>query len=65
MKKNLLNIPAVSGVPVSDAEVAEMVLNRALREYRRRQILKEIDQSLTNRNKEEFMRLTEELKAIS
>ncbi|MGM0875336.1 MAG: IDEAL domain-containing protein [Bacillota bacterium] len=43
---------------------AEMVLDKALRDFRIDQILKEIDQTLQYRNKEEFLRLTEELKII-
>ncbi|MFD6439489.1 IDEAL domain-containing protein [Peribacillus sp. NPDC060186] len=41
---------------------AEMVLKRALADYRKAQIEKQIDDSLKNRNKEEFIRLTNELK---
>ena len=40
----------------------EMVLDKVSRDYRKNQILKEIDRSLKNRNKQEFLRLTEELK---
>lgn len=42
--------------------IAEMVLKRALEDYRKAQIEKQIDDSLKNRNKEEFFRLTNELK---
>ena len=42
--------------------IAEMVLKRALKDYRKAQIEKQIDDSLKNRNKEEFIRLTNELK---
>ncbi|MEY8189899.1 IDEAL domain-containing protein [Peribacillus simplex] len=41
---------------------AEMVLKRVLADYRKAQIEKQIDDSLKNRNKEEFIRLTNELK---
>ncbi|MFH0068447.1 IDEAL domain-containing protein [Peribacillus sp. NPDC056705] len=41
---------------------AEMVLKRALADYMKAQIEKQIDDSLKNRNKEEFIRLTNELK---
>ena len=40
----------------------EMVLDKVSRDYRKNQILKEIDRSLKDRNKQEFLRLTEELK---
>ncbi|WP_408008388.1 IDEAL domain-containing protein [Pseudalkalibacillus sp. A8] len=65
MERNLLNTPPQSEVNVMDSEFAEMVLNKALRNFRKEQIRKEIDQSLQDRNKEEFLRLTEELKNIS
>jgi uncharacterized protein YpiB (UPF0302 family) len=42
-----------------------MVLDQALNAFREQQIQKEIDQSLENQNKEEFLRLTEELKNLS
>jgi uncharacterized protein YpiB (UPF0302 family) len=65
MERNLLNTPPQPEVNVMDSEFAEMVLNKALRNFRKEQIRKEIDQSLQDRNKEEFLRLTEELKNIS
>jgi len=40
----------------------EMVLDKVSRNYRKNQILKGIDRSLQDRNKQEFLRLTEELK---
>ncbi|GAA3332693.1 hypothetical protein GCM10020331_093870 [Ectobacillus funiculus] len=43
-----------------------MVLDKALRDFRKKaNPKKEIDQSLQDRNKEEFLRLTAELKDIS
>ena len=65
MEKNLLNTPPETEVNVMDSEIAEMVLNKALHDFRIEQIRKEIDHSLENRNKEEFLRLTEKLKNIS
>ncbi|MGM0878266.1 MAG: IDEAL domain-containing protein [Bacillota bacterium] len=65
MEKNLLISPPPPEVNVMDSEFAEMVLNKALRNFRKEQIRKKIDQSLQDRNKEEFLRLTEELKNIS
>jgi uncharacterized protein YpiB (UPF0302 family) len=64
MEKNLVNTPQAE-VTVKDSDFAEMVLNKALRNFRKEQIRKEIDQSLQDRNKEEFIRLTGELKNIS
>jgi uncharacterized protein YpiB (UPF0302 family) len=67
MEKNLLNTLPETEVNVVDsefAEMAEMVLNKVLNDFLKEQLLKEIDRSLENRNKEEFLRLTEELKNI-
>jgi uncharacterized protein YpiB (UPF0302 family) len=68
MEKDLLNTIPETEVNVVDsefAEMAEMVLNKVLNDFLKEQLLKEIDRSLENRNKEEFLRLTEELKNIS
>lgn len=65
MEKKLLNAPLETEVNVEDSEFAEMVLNKALLDFRKEQLRKEIDRSLEERNKEEFLRLTEELKKIS
>ncbi|MED3994575.1 IDEAL domain-containing protein [Peribacillus frigoritolerans] len=65
MERNLVNTSPQPEVNVTDSEFAEMVLNKALRNFRKEQIRKEIDQSLQDQNKEEFLRLTEELKNIS
>ena len=48
----------------NDADYAAMVLDKAIQDFRLDRILNEIDQSLESRNKEEFLRLTEELKMI-
>jgi len=64
MEMNLFNESQQLDVNAMDSEFAERVLNKALRDFRKEQILKEIDQSLQKRNKEEFLRLTEELKSI-
>ncbi|MGE7907548.1 IDEAL domain-containing protein [Peribacillus sp. NPDC094092] len=65
MEKNLANTTPQLEINVKDSEFAEMVINKALLNFRKEQIRKEIDQSLQNKNKEEFLRLTEELKNIS
>ena len=68
MEKDLLNTLPETEVNVVDsefAEMAEMVLNKVLNDFLKEQLLKEIDRSLEDRNKEEFLRLTEELKNIS
>jgi uncharacterized protein YpiB (UPF0302 family) len=63
MKKHLLHSPQPE-INSVDSLLAEMVLDEALLTFRKEQIIQQIDISLTNRNKEEFMRLTEELKRI-
>ncbi|MFJ8248298.1 IDEAL domain-containing protein [Peribacillus asahii] len=65
MKKNLLSTPTINEVNIMDSELAEMVLNKVLCDFRKEQLRIEIDRSLESRNKEEFLRLTEELKRIS
>lgn len=65
MEKNLANTRPQPEINVKDSEFAEMVINKALLNFRKEQIRKEIDQSLQDQNKEEFLRLTEELKNIS
>ncbi|KON88284.1 phosphoesterase [Sporosarcina globispora] len=63
MEKRLLNSPQQSEENVS--LLAEQVLNQALKEYRKEKLREKIDAALTSRNKEEFIRLTDELKKIS
>ncbi|AOH53500.1 hypothetical protein ABE28_003980 [Peribacillus muralis] len=53
------------GTSLEPEEMAEMVLKKALSDYRKAQIVKAIDNSLKDRNKGEFIRLTELLKSIS
>ncbi len=65
MEKNLLNTPPETEVNVMDSEFAEMFLDAVLLNFRKEQIRKEINRSLDERNKEEFMRLTDKLKNIS
>lgn len=59
---------STSQQPKIDSEIinslyVEMVLDKVSRDYRKDQILKGIDRSLKDRNKQEFLRLTEELKS--
>lgn len=60
MKKYFLNAPQQPEV-TDDAQMAEMVLNKALHDFQKEQILKEIDHSLRDRNEKDFLRLTEKL----
>ncbi|BCB03943.1 IDEAL domain-containing protein [Bacillus sp. KH172YL63] len=63
MKKHLLNSPQ-GEVRHLYSLFAEMVLEKSLMTFRKEQILEGIDDSLCNRNKEKFLRLTEELKYL-
>ncbi len=63
MEKKLLNTPQHPND--TDTEIAEMFLNYALLSFKKEKILKEIDQTLIEGNKELFLQLTEKLKKIS
>jgi uncharacterized protein YpiB (UPF0302 family) len=65
LENNLLNPSSETEVNAVDSKLAEMFLDKAILNFRKEQILKEIDRSLEERNKEEFLRLTEKLKNIS
>lgn len=64
MDKKLLNSPQHSNEN-ADSLVAEMFLDHIILEFKREKILKEIDKTLQDGNKELFLKLTEELKKIS
>jgi uncharacterized protein YpiB (UPF0302 family) len=64
MEKKLLNSPQQPN-DQTDSEIAEMVLDHSLLQFKREKLLVEIDKTLQNRNKEAFLQLTEELKKIS
>ncbi|MFJ7977976.1 IDEAL domain-containing protein [Peribacillus sp. NPDC096379] len=51
--------------PLEPEVTAEMVLDKAIRDFRKEKLEKAIDHSLKTRNKEEFIRLTEELKNMN
>lgn len=65
MEEELLNESPETEVTVMYSDFADIVLNKALLDFQKEQLRKEIDRSLQNRNKEEFLRLTEELNSIS
>ncbi|MFU7592590.1 IDEAL domain-containing protein (plasmid) [Priestia megaterium] len=48
-----------------DEMLAELFLDQVIKDFKKRKILKEIDHSLKNKDKEAFLRLTEELKSVS
>lgn len=64
MRKDLLNLPE----QISEEQfsvLAEQVLTQSILEFRKELLRKEIDKALIERNKEEFLRLTDELKSLS
>ncbi|WP_379968165.1 IDEAL domain-containing protein [Ectobacillus sp. sgz5001026] len=64
MEKYFLNAPQLDE-NITDAQFAELLLEKVLFDVRKSTLLEEIDQSLLAKNKDEFFRLTEELKRIS
>jgi uncharacterized protein YpiB (UPF0302 family) len=64
MKNNFLH-SFQSEVNVMDPLIAEMAIEKALLDFKIKKIQQKIDQSLKDRNKKEFIRLTNELKNIS
>jgi uncharacterized protein YpiB (UPF0302 family) len=65
MKKYILETMPQKDIAALNAFYAELLLDKVLRDFRIKQMKLEIDRSLQDRNKEEFLRLTEELKRIS
>lgn len=65
MENKKLLRSAKSNEKTMDSLMAEMVLDTALLNFRKVKIQQKIDQALAEKNKREFMRLTEELKSIS
>jgi len=64
MEKYLLNAPKQSVGNVVDSLFAEMVLEKALYEFRKTTLKKQIDETLMNGNKQEFIRLSNELNEL-
>ncbi|MGG3197690.1 IDEAL domain-containing protein [Priestia aryabhattai] len=62
MGNNVLNENDPS---LRDEMLAELFLDQTMNDFKRSKILKEIDQSLKNKDKQAFLRLTEELKSVS
>jgi uncharacterized protein YpiB (UPF0302 family) len=61
LKNYYLNPPQQPEVSALDELFAEMVLETALLQFQKRKILQEIDLALKDNNKDDFLRLTEEL----
>lgn len=65
MEKNISNEMSQIEKNISDEILAELFLSQVAKQFKRGKILEEIDQSLKNKDKEAFLRLTDELKFVS
>lgn len=65
MENNALNKMDRVDSNLRDEMLAEQFLNQVMNDFKKSKILKEIDQSLKNKDKETFLRLTEKLKSIA
>jgi uncharacterized protein YpiB (UPF0302 family) len=64
MERFLLHAPEQPEMKLLHSIYAKMALDKAIRDFRTEQLLKEIDCALQDRNKENFLQLTGELKNI-
>ncbi|MFP3727391.1 IDEAL domain-containing protein [Priestia filamentosa] len=65
MENNVFNETNQVEINIHDEVVAELFLNQVMKDFKKGKILEEIDQSLKNKDKETFLRLTEELQSVS
>ena len=65
MENNVLNEMDRVDPNLRDEMLAEQFLDQMMNNFKRIKILEEIDQSLKNKDKEAFLRLTEKLKSIA
>ncbi|MED3993086.1 IDEAL domain-containing protein [Priestia aryabhattai] len=65
MENNTLNGMDRIDPNLRDEMLAELFLNQMMNNFKKGKILEEINQSLENKDKEAFFRLTEELKSVS
>ena len=65
MENNILNGMDRVDPNLRDEMLAEMFLDQMMNNFKKSKILEEIDQSLKNKDKEAFFRLTEDLKSVS
>jgi len=65
MENNVLNGMDRIDPSLRDEMLAEVFLNQVMNDFKRSKILEKVDQSLKNKDKEAFLRLTEELKSVS
>ncbi|WP_299093695.1 IDEAL domain-containing protein [uncultured Metabacillus sp.] len=64
MDKNSLNTVNKQTKEMFDALAAELIVDKAIRDFQKEQLRKGIDQSLQERNREEFLRLTKALNEL-
>ena len=64
MENNVLNGMERVDPNLRDEMLAELFLDEMMNDFKRSKILEEIDHSLKNKDKEAFLRLTEELKSV-
>ena len=65
MENNTLNGMDRVDPNLRDEMLAELFLDQMMNNFKKSKILEEIDQSLKNKDKEAFLRLTEKLKSIA
>jgi uncharacterized protein YpiB (UPF0302 family) len=65
VENNVLNGMDRVDSNLRDEMLAELFLDQMMDDFKRSKILEEIDLSLKNKDKEAFLRLTEELKSIA
>ncbi|GAB1786122.1 IDEAL domain-containing protein [Priestia megaterium] len=65
MENNVSNEMNQAETNISDEMLAEVFLDQVMKDFKKSKILEEIDQYLKNKDKENFLRLTEELKFVS
>ncbi|MCY8231635.1 IDEAL domain-containing protein [Priestia endophytica] len=65
MENNVSNEMNQVETSIHDEVVAELFLNQVMKDFKNIKVLEEIDQSLKNKDKETFLRLTGELKSVS
>lgn len=65
MENNMFNEMSQAETSISDEVLAELFLSQVMKDFKKGKILEEIDQSLRNKDKEAFLRLTDKLKSAS
>ncbi|WP_394514235.1 IDEAL domain-containing protein [Priestia aryabhattai] len=65
MENNILNEMDQVDPNLRDEMLAELFLDQMMNNFQKSKILEKIDQSLKNKDKEAFFRLTEDLKSVS